>query len=139
MVKINFIYILSMTSLILFSLSLIFIKNCEIKHLNSDCIIVETNNYTNISNFPDVCKNGNNSLKIYLQSLWRNSTRLHKNFITLIKDFKNFRIDFYKLFSKNNYSGFQKKFENLFFNSNKFLIQLSLYINDIGINSQYFE
>jgi hypothetical protein len=56
-----------------------------------------------------------------------------------MKDFKNFRINFYKEFSKSNYSDFQKEFENLFFNSNKFLIQLSLFINDIGINSQYFE
>jgi hypothetical protein len=139
MEKTNFLYILSMTSLILFSLSLIFIKYCEIKQLNSDYVIVETNNHTNTSNFPNDCKNGNDSLKNYLQSLWQNSTSLHKNFIILIKDFKNFRIDFYKLFSKNNYSDFHKKFENLFFNSNKFLIQLSLYINDIGINSQYFE
>jgi hypothetical protein len=128
-----------MTSIILFSLSLLFVKHCEIMQLNSDCIIVETNNYTNTSNLPNDYKNGNDSLKNYLQSLWRNSTSLHKNFIILIKDFKNFRIDFYKLFSKNNYSDFQKKFENLFFNSNKFLIQLNLYINDIGINSQYFE
>jgi hypothetical protein len=139
MEKVNFLYILSMTSLILFSLCLIFTKNCEISQLNSDCIIVETNNYTNTSNFPNDYKNGNDSLKYYLQSLWLNSTSLHENFIILMNDFKNFRIDFYKLFLKNNYSDFQKKFENLFFNSNKFLIQLSLYINDIGINSQYFE
>jgi len=139
MEKLNFLYILSMTSMVLFSLSLLFVKRCEIIQMNSDCIIVQTNNYTNTSNLPNDYENGNDSLKNYLQSLWRNSTSLHKNFIILIKDFKNFRIDFYKLFSKNNYSDFQKKFENLFFNSNKFLIQLSLYINDIGINSQYFE
>jgi len=139
MVKMNFLYILSMTSLILFSLSLLFVKHCEIIQFNSDCIIVETNNYTNTSNLPNDYKNGNDSLKNYLQSLWRNSTSLHKNFIILMKDFKNFRITFYKVFSKNNNSDFQKEFENLFFNSNKFLIQLSLYINEIGINSQYFE
>ncbi len=62
MEKINFLHILSMTSLILFSLSLIFIKHCEIKQLNSDCIIVEANNYTNTSNFLNDYKNGNNSL-----------------------------------------------------------------------------
>jgi hypothetical protein len=139
MEKINLLYILSMTSLILFTLSLLFVKHCENMQTHSDCIIVETNHHTNISNAPNDYKNGNESLKYYLQSLWRNSTILHNNFNILINDFRYFRNDFYKLFPKNNYSNFQKKFENLFLNSNRFLIQLSLYINDIGISLQYFE
>jgi hypothetical protein len=101
--------------------------------------MIEANNYTNTSNLPNNYKCGNDTLKNYLQRLWRNSTILHKNFVILVKEFKDLKIESHKLFSMNNITDFQKKFENLFSKSNKFLIQLSIYINDIGINLQYFE